>query len=88
MGVMIASYTSSDDGLRWASTPGEVHVQYVVEEVAEIHGKVVYDQYTGNCNRRCWASPDAGMRKAFIPEFFKTQQGIVGSGDGTSYASS
>jgi monoamine oxidase len=98
MGVMLASYTSSDDGLRWASTPEEVHVQYVVDAMAEIHGNVVYDQYTGNYNRRCWvldpyetiswASPDAGMRKAFIPEFFKTQQGIVMSGEGTSYTSS
>jgi hypothetical protein len=41
----------------------------------------------GNYNRRCWvldqyetiswATPDVGMRKAFIPAFFKTEQGIV-----------
>ena len=46
MGVMLASYTSSDDGLRWASIPEEVHVQYVVDAMAEIHGQVVYDQYS------------------------------------------
>jgi monoamine oxidase len=45
-GVMLASYTSSDDGLRWASTPENVHVQYVVDAMAEIHGDVVYDQYS------------------------------------------
>ena len=66
--------------------------------MAEIHGDVVYDQYTGNFNRRCWvldqyetiswASPDAGMRKAFIPAFFKTEKGVVMSGEGTSYTSS
>lgn len=66
--------------------------------MAEIHGDVVYDEYTGNYNRRCWvldqyetiswASPTAGMRKAFIPEFFKTQKGVVMSGEGTSYTSS
>ncbi|EXJ85440.1 hypothetical protein A1O1_05804 [Capronia coronata CBS 617.96] len=97
-GVMLASYTSSDDGLRWASIPEEVHVNYVVDAMAEIHGQVVYDQYTGNYNRRCWvldqyetiswASPDVGMRKAFIPAFFKTEKGIVMSGEGTSYTSS
>ncbi|KAJ9607303.1 hypothetical protein H2200_008376 [Cladophialophora chaetospira] len=97
-GVMLASYTSSDDGLRWASTPEEVHVQYVVDAMAEIHGQVVYNQYTGKYNRRCWildpyetiswASPDVGMRKAFIPAFFKTEQGIVMGGEGTSYTSS
>ncbi|KIW44439.1 uncharacterized protein PV06_02910 [Exophiala oligosperma] len=98
MGVMLASYTSSDSGLRWASTPEDVHVQYVVDAMAEIHGDVVYDEYTGNYNRRCWvldqyetiswASPTAGMRKSFIPEFFKTQKGVVMSGEGTSYTSS
>ncbi|KAI1610558.1 L-amino acid oxidase [Exophiala viscosa] len=97
-GVMLASYTSSDDGLRWASIPEDVHVQYVVDAMAEIHGQVVYDQYTGNYNRRCWildqyetiswASPDAGMRKAFIPAFFQTEKGIIMSGEGTSYTSS
>ncbi|KAK4939410.1 hypothetical protein LTR10_020307 [Elasticomyces elasticus] len=111
-GVMLASYTSSDDGLRWASIPEDVHVQYVellfskrilltgvkVDAMAEIHGQVVYDQYTGSYNRRCWildqyetiswASPDAGMRKAFIPAFFQTEKGVIMSGEGTSYTSS
>ncbi|EXJ64231.1 hypothetical protein A1O7_00567 [Cladophialophora yegresii CBS 114405] len=97
-GVMLASYTSGDDGLRWPSIPEQVHVQYVVDAMAEIHGQVVYDQYTGNYNRRCWlldqyetiswASPDVGMRKAFIPAFFKTEKGIVMGGEGTSYTSS
>ncbi len=45
-GVMLASYTSSDDGLRWASIPEDVHVQYVVDAMAEIHGQVVNDQYS------------------------------------------
>jgi hypothetical protein len=34
MGVMLASYTSSDSGLRWASIPEDVHVQYVVDAVS------------------------------------------------------
>ncbi|OAL36815.1 hypothetical protein AYO20_03870 [Fonsecaea nubica] len=98
MGVMLASYTSSDDGLRWPSISEDVHVQYVVDAMAEIHGPVIYEQYTGAFNRRCWvldqyetiswASPDIGMRKAFIPAFFKTEQGIIMSGEGTSYTSS
>ncbi|KIW24357.1 uncharacterized protein PV07_10076 [Cladophialophora immunda] len=97
-GVMLASYTSSDDGLRWASIPEDVHVQYVVDAMAEIHGPVVYEQYTGAYNRRCWildqyetiswASPDIGMRKSFIPAFFNTEQGVIMSGEGTSYTSS
>lgn len=97
-GVMLASYTSSDDGLRWASIPEKEHVQYVVDAMAEIHGDVVYQQYTGQYNRRCWildeyetiswASPDVGMRKAFIPAFFEVEKGVIMSGEGTSYTSS
>lgn len=98
-GVMLASYTMADDGLRWASVPEDIHVNYVLDAMAEIHGHdVVYDQYTGNFNRRCWildeyetvswAMPDAGQRKAFIPAFFKTEEGVVMSGEGTSFTSS
>jgi monoamine oxidase len=35
-----------------------------------------------------WASPTAGMRKSFIPAFFKTEKGIVMGGEGTSFTSS
>jgi monoamine oxidase len=45
-GVMLASYTSGDSGLRWPSIPEDVHVQYVVDAMAEIHGQVVYNQYS------------------------------------------
>lgn len=97
-GVMLASYTGNDDGLRWASVPEEEHVQYVVDAMAEIHGDVVYEQYTGQYNRRCWildeyetvswASAQIGMRKAFIPAFFQIEQGVIMAGDGTSFTSS
>lgn len=97
-GVMLASYTGSDDGLRWASVPEEEHVQYVVDAMAEIHGDVVYEQYTGRYNRRCWlldeyetvswAAAQIGMRKAFMPAFFQVEKGIIMSGEGTSYTSS
>jgi Flavin containing amine oxidoreductase len=95
---MLASYTSGDSGLRWVSTPEDVHVQYVVDSMAEIHGDVVYQEYTGNFNRRCWvldeyetiswAEASAGMRKAYLPAFFRTEQGVILSGEGTSYTSS
>lgn len=98
-GVMLASYTTSDDGLRWASIPEIQHVNYVLDAIAEIHGPdLVYAQYTGNFSRRCWildqyetvswASADVGMRKAFIPAFFRTEKGVVMSGEGTSFTSS
>ena len=58
---MLASYTSGDAGLRWASASEAEHVAYVVGAMADIHGDVVYEQYTGEYNRRCCAldSPPA-----------------------------
>jgi monoamine oxidase len=95
---MLASYTSSDSGLRWASTPEAVHVQYVVDAMAEIHGYAIHERYTGKYVRRCWvldeyetiswAAASVGMRKAFMPAFFSTEKGVILSGDGTSYTSS
>jgi hypothetical protein len=66
--------------------------------MAEIHGDVVYQQYTGKYVRRCWvldeyetvswAQASVGVRKAFIPAFFKTEHGVILSGEGTSFTSS
>ena len=85
-GVMLASYTSGDFGLRFASLTEEEHVQYVLNAMIEIHGNVARDQYTGKFNRRCWvldplesaswASPSIGMHKLYIPAYFKTENNV------------
>ena len=85
-GVMLASYTSADFGLRFASLTEEAHVQYVLNAMIEIHGDVARDQYTGKYNRRCWvldplesaswASPSIGMHKLYIPVYFKTENNV------------
>lgn len=85
-GVMLASYTSADFGLRFASLTEEEHVQYVLNAMIEIHGDVARDQYTGKYNRRCWvldplesaswASPSIGMHKLYIPAYFKTENNV------------
>ena len=89
---MLASYNSGDDGLRWASIPETEHVQYALDVMTEIHGQIAADQYTGKFNRRCWvldqyetvswADAGAGMRKAFMPAFFKTEEHVILSGEG------
>lgn len=85
-GVMLASYTNDDFGLRFASLTEEEHVQYVLNAMIEIHGDVARDQYTGKYNRRCWvldplesaswASPSIGMHELYIPAYFKTENNV------------
>ena len=80
---MLASYTSADFGLRFASLTDEEHAQYVLNAMVEIHGAVARSQYTGKYNRKCWvldplesaswASPSIGMHKLYIPAYFKTE---------------
>ncbi|KAL8954549.1 MAG: hypothetical protein Q9183_007057, partial [Haloplaca sp. 2 TL-2023] len=54
-GVIVASYTSADLGIRFASLPELEHVQYVLNAMIEIHGEVAREQYTGRYNQKCWA---------------------------------
>ncbi|MCJ1462944.1 hypothetical protein MMC07_001548 [Pseudocyphellaria aurata] len=94
-GVMLASYTSGDFGLRFSSLTDEEHVQYVLNAMIEIHGPVAREQYTGRYNRRCWvldplesaswASPSIGMHKLYIPAYFKTENSMIFIGEHTSY---
>ncbi|KAI4227924.1 MAG: hypothetical protein LQ349_006636 [Xanthoria aureola] len=94
-GVMLASYTSADFGIRFASWPEVEHVQYVLNAMVEIHGEVARDQYTGRYNRKCWAldplesgswaSPSIGMHKLYIPTYFETHNNMIFVGEHTSY---
>ncbi|KAI1762386.1 flavin-containing amine oxidoreductase [Hypoxylon sp. FL1150] len=93
--TMLASYISGDWGARWVSVSEEEHVRYVVDAMAEIHGQVAYDEYTGNYNRRCWmldqyeggswASPTIGQHQLYLPEYFKTYNNMIFVGEQTSY---
>ncbi|KAL8856124.1 MAG: hypothetical protein Q9178_007249 [Gyalolechia marmorata] len=85
-GVMLASYTGGNFGIRFASLPDLEHVQYVLNAMIEIHGEVAREQYTGRYNRKCWAldplesaswaSPSVGMHKLYIPTFFETENNV------------
>ncbi|KAL9067884.1 MAG: hypothetical protein Q9161_006608 [Pseudevernia consocians] len=94
-GVMLASYTDNDFGLRFASLTEQEHVQYVLNAMVEIHGDVARDQYTGKYNRICWvldplesgswASPSIGMHELYIPAYFKTENNMIFVGEHTRY---
>jgi monoamine oxidase len=89
---ILASYISGDWGARWVSTPEEQHVRYVLDAMTEIHGEESRGLYTGRYNRRCWmldplesaswASPSAGQHQLYIPEYFKTYDGVSLSVEG------
>ncbi|KAI5924211.1 flavin-containing amine oxidoreductase [Camillea tinctor] len=92
---MLASYATGDWADIWVAVPEAEHVQYVVDAMAEIHGDVVYEQWTGKYNRRCWrmdeyegggwASPTIGQHQLYIPEYFKTYNNMIFIGEHTSY---
>ncbi|KAL8932987.1 MAG: hypothetical protein Q9216_006576 [Gyalolechia sp. 2 TL-2023] len=94
-GVMLASYTGGDFGIRFASLPELEHVQYVLNAMIEIHGEVAREQYTGRFNRKCWAldpletaswaTPSIGMHKLYIPSYFETENNMIFVGEHTSY---
>ncbi|KAI0842611.1 flavin-containing amine oxidoreductase [Hypoxylon sp. FL0890] len=93
--TILASYISGDWGARWVSVSEEEHVQYMVDAMAEIHGQVAYDEYSGKYNRRCWmldqyeggswASPTIGQHQLYLPEYFKTYSNMIFVGEQTSY---
>ena len=85
-GVMLASYTDGEFGLRFASLTTEEHVQYVLDAMIEIHGEVARTQYTGKSARKCWVmdplesaswvTPSIGMHELYIPAYFKTENKV------------
>lgn len=81
--TILASY-SIDGWLK--SLSEEDHVRFVLDAMTEIHGEETRKLYTGKYNRRCWeldpleaagwANPTVGQHRLYIPEFFKTYNGV------------
>ncbi|KAG2225937.1 hypothetical protein INT45_006633 [Circinella minor] len=92
-GVMLASYSSGDGGLRFASMTEEQHVAHVLEDIYELHGEIAKEKYTGNYDRVCWildefqsgswASAEPGQHKLYMPSYFEMNDGIVFVGEHT-----
>ncbi|KLU85738.1 hypothetical protein MAPG_04758 [Magnaporthiopsis poae ATCC 64411] len=82
-------------GSRFGGLSEAEHVQYVLDAILEIHGPAAAGLYTGKYDRVCWeadplqsgswAEPTVGQHELFIPEYFKTHDGVVFVGEHTSY---
>lgn len=95
-GVLLASYSDQEGAEMMTSFDEKEHAAYVIDAMAEIHGeKLVREQYTGRFARQCWlldeytraawADPHAGDHRLYIPEYFRTVNGMVWVGEHTSY---
>ncbi|KAI9278401.1 flavin-containing amine oxidoreductase-domain containing protein [Phascolomyces articulosus] len=90
--VMIASYVQ-DDFIHFGSLSDEEHVARILEDVAEIHGEIVYDQYTGKYARQCWgqdpfartawAMYTAAHRRLYLPSYYEYLDGLIFVGEHT-----
>jgi len=83
--TILASYST----VGWPeSLSEEEHVRLVLDAMTEIHGEDTRKLYTGKYNRRCWAhdpltsgswaAPSIGQHRLYIPEYFKTYDGVSG----------
>ena len=86
-GSILATYEIDPPmGVQWVAVPEEQHVQYVVDAMAEIHGDIALEEYTGKYARQCWqmdefaaggwASPTVGDHETYLPAFFKTHSNV------------
>ena len=46
-GVILGSYTWEDDAIPWDSLDEDKRLEYVLKNLAEIHGKQVYRDFQG-----------------------------------------
>ncbi|KAF2836389.1 hypothetical protein M501DRAFT_1007495 [Patellaria atrata CBS 101060] len=94
-GVLLASYSSGTPARSLSSMTEAEHLAWALRAVAEIHGPVAMDSYTGNYDRVCWeldpheggawAAPLAGQQHLFLPAYWQTEFGTVFVGEHTSF---
>lgn len=80
--------------IRLVSWPEEKLVNQALKSLANLHGDIVYSEYSGNSAYRCWlkdesyagswASPKPGQHTLFIPEYHKTHNNVIFIGEHTS----
>lgn len=83
-GVVLASYTWSDDANRWDSTPIKDRAEIALRGLTDIYGKGILRFYTGRCQTESWMqNPYAyGEAAVFTPGQILTLYPNVGTSEG------
>ncbi|KAK0548441.1 hypothetical protein OC846_003743 [Tilletia horrida] len=92
--VILAAYPVGDDAIRLAALSDAEHVRIVLDATAQTHGQVVFEQYTGRYQRKCWSSdefeaaswtrPTVGQEHLYRPTYFETEHRTILIGEHTS----
>ncbi|CAI4220160.1 unnamed protein product [Parascedosporium putredinis] len=93
-GVVLASYQAGQLARSLAALSDEDHVAMAQRSMAEIHGEIANEQFTGNYDRMCWevekyqagawAAPTIGQQDLFIPSYYNTEFNTIFIGEHTS----
>jgi monoamine oxidase len=65
-GVVLASYTWSDDAMRWDSLTDDERYAFALKNMASMFGRQVYDQFTGHGATQSWTRNRYALGEAAI----------------------
>jgi monoamine oxidase len=65
-GVVLASYTWSDDAMRWDSLTDDERYRFALDNMARLFGRQVYDEYTGIGATQSWTRNRYALGEAAI----------------------
>ncbi|KAF2459809.1 flavin-containing amine oxidoreductase-domain containing protein [Lineolata rhizophorae] len=94
-GALLANYRSGVLARSLGALDEVEHVALVQRAMAEIHGEIANEQFTGAYDRICWefdrhqagawCSPLSGQQELYLPAYFHTEKHTVFVGEHTSY---
>ncbi|KAL1916166.1 uncharacterized protein VTP21DRAFT_6170 [Calcarisporiella thermophila] len=94
-GVLLASYSVSEDAARILSLPDDDLIEGVLDGIAAMHGDIVYKSFTGNWIRHCFgANPlssgafalyNPGQHQLFLKSIMEMENNIAFAGEHTDY---
>jgi monoamine oxidase len=64
--VVLASYTWSDDAMRWDSLTDDERYRFALDNMARLFGQQVYDEYTGVGATQSWTRNRYALGEAAI----------------------
>lgn len=82
-GVILGSYTWEDDAIPWDSLDEDNRLEYVLKNLAKIHGKQVYSEFQGGTSHSWVRYPySAGAFRMFKPDQVKELTPYISTPEG------